>query len=426
MGSQPHFSVLYNLSTMKQLPLRAAAAFGIPVLLVFALVIFLPQGYYYVAAGPLCGVIGGLAFGRRWGMPIVLGLCFGSVAFMFALQDARSAWFSDVVWTSLVTAFLFWVTGGCAMLTLPAEERFNGAAALAIPGAIAGFVFQLLYGPARFLFDLGSRKFWGDSPWEHFLLWLIAGAGGGWLLGLKWQQHQGSRAEKTERAPKNRWPAVSIVCALLGLSTGVFYFLRSTLPLGLFNSLSPSAVAADWLWGWAILATAVAGIAIYRPHRRLWAMAGIALALILVVASYRVDANPWKAQFNSKYAQKLLRENPTSGDAIYAGNLILAQAALDNNDVANAKQYLLQAASTSGARRIEQNGLDFSVARALFERGEKDAVVEYIQKGRTLWPQGAANLGRMEAAIRAGRRPNFNARGPGAGYGGGQGNPQDR
>jgi hypothetical protein len=345
---------------------------------------------------------------------------------MFALQDARSAWFSDVVWTGLVSAFLFWVTGGCAMLTLPAEERFNGAAALAIPGAIAGFVFQLLYGPARFMFDLGSRKFWGDSPWEHLLLWLIAGAGGGWLFGLKWQQHQHSRAEKTEPAPQNRWAAASVVCALLGLSTGVFYLLRSTLPLGLFNSLSPASVAADWLWGWAILATAVAGIAIYKPQRRLWAMAGIALAVILVVTSYRVEANPWKTQFNSKYAQKLLRESPTSGDSIYAGNLILAQAALDSSDVANAKQYLLQAASTPGTRRIEQNGLDFSVARALFERGEKDAVLEYLKKGRTLWPQGAANLSRMEAAIRAGRRPNFNARGPGAGYGGGQGNPQDR
>jgi predicted negative regulator of RcsB-dependent stress response len=155
-------------------------------------------------------------------------------------------------------------------------------------------------------------------------------------------------------------------------------------------------------------------------------MAGIALAVILVVTSYRVEANPWKTQFNSKYAQKLLRESPTSGDSIYAGNLILAQAALDSSDVANAKQYLLQAASTPGTRRIEQNGLDFSVARALFERGEKDAVLEYLKKGRTLWPQGAANLSRMEAAIRAGRRPNFNARGPGAGYGGGQGNPQDR
>ena len=124
-----------------------------------------------------------------------------------------------------------------------------------------------------------------------------------------------------------------------------------------------------------------------------------------------------KSRFNSKYAEKLLRENGASGDAVYAGNLILAQAALDNNDIANASRYMLQAATTTGSRRIQQNGLDMSVARILFDRGEKDAVLEYVHRGRELWPQGAQALGRIESAIRAGRRPNFNTRGPGGGQG---------
>jgi len=149
----------------------------------------------------------------------------------------------------------------------------------------------------------------------------------------------------------------------------------------------------------------------------------MALAVMVIVTSYRVDANPWKSQFNSKYAERLLRENAGSGDAIYTGNLILAQAALDNNDVTNAKRYLLEAATTSGAKRIEQNGLDTSVARVLFDRGEKDAVVEYLHRGRQLWPQGAQQITRWENAIKAGRRPNFNARGPGGGRG--QGNQQN-
>src|SRR5262245_21541403 len=111
-------------------PFRGALAFGIPVLIVFAYSALHPQGYYFLAAGPLCGVAGGLAFGRRWGLPIVLGLCFGLVGLMFSLQEARSALFTDVIWTGLTSAFLFWVAGGCAMLTLPADMRFNGAAAL--------------------------------------------------------------------------------------------------------------------------------------------------------------------------------------------------------------------------------------------------------------------------------------------------------
>jgi hypothetical protein len=198
------------------------------------------------------------------------------------------------------------------------------------------------------------------------------------------------------------------------------------LPLGLFNSLSPASAAADWLWGWGVLATGAASIALYKPHRRWPALLSVALALVLLVASYRVEANPWKSHFNSNYAQKLLRENGTSGDAIYTGNLILAQTSLDKDDVANAKQYLLQAATTSGAHRIEQNGLDVSVARVLFDRGEKDAVLQYLQRGRVLWPQGAQTIGRWENAIKAGRKPNFNARGPGGpgGGGGGQGYAQ--
>src|SRR6185295_8084203 len=146
---------------MNGLAIRGAIGFGAPVLLVFALCVAFamtghPQGYYFLAAGPLCGVIGGLAYGRRWGMPIVLALCFATVGFLFSLQENRSPWFSDVIWTGFVSAFLFWIAGGCAMLTLPAEMRFNGAATLAIPGAIAGMVFQFLFGPAHFLFDLSS------------------------------------------------------------------------------------------------------------------------------------------------------------------------------------------------------------------------------------------------------------------------------
>jgi hypothetical protein len=402
---------------MRVLAVRGALAFAIPALLVFGISTVYgittgqSQNYYFLAAGPICGIIGGLAYGRRWGLPVVLSLCFGFVGLMFSLQDSRSALFSDVVWTGFVSAFLFWLVGGCAMLTLPTDMRFNGAATLAVPGLLAGMAFQFFYGPAHFLFDLGTRTWWGDSPWEHLILWLIAGAGGGWLLGLELQRRQLSEEESAKFDTKHSWALASIVCGFLGLGIGAVYFLRFSLPLGLFNSISPASAAADWLWGWGLLASAIGIVAAAKQTERKWAVLGIALAVTLVVVSYRVEANPWKTQFNSKYAEKLLREHGGSGDAIYTGNLILSQAAVDNNDIANAKRYLLAAASTPGARSIEQNGLNVSVARALFERGEKDAVLEYLHRGRTLWPQGAPILGRMEAAIRAGRRPNFNTRG---------------
>jgi hypothetical protein len=379
---------------------------------VFAFSLAYPQSYYFIAIGPLCGIVGALAFGRRIGFSIVLGFCFGMIGLMFAFEDAHSPFFSDVVWTGLVSGFFFWLAGGSAMLALPTSMRFNGAAALAIPGAIAGMMFQFLYGPAHFLFNVDSHKWLAESRWEHLVLWLIAGAGGGWLLGLHWQRQLAiDETPKVNR--KNSWALTSVVCGCLGLGIGALYLVRSSLPLGLFNSLSPAAAASDWFWGWGILAAALTLLAAFNPTRRVWTAAGTGLALALVLVSYRIQANPWKFQFNSSYAEKLLRENSGSGDAIYAGNLILAQAALDKEDIANAKRLMLEAATTPGTRRIEQNGLDVSVARVLFDRGEKDAVLEYLHRGRTLWPQGAQIIGRWEAAIRAGRRPNFNTRGPG-------------
>jgi hypothetical protein len=403
---------------MRQPELRGALAFAIPVLLVFAVsaahaaATGQAQSYYFLAAGPLCGIAGGLAYGRRLGLPIVLGLCFGLVGLMFSLQDGpHSPLFSDVVWTGFVSGFLFWLAGGCAMLTLPAQQRFDGAAALAVPGAIAGMAFQFFYGPARFLFDLGSRKWWGNSPWEHLILWLIVAIGGGWLLGKEFGRRQAPEEEAIKAESRNAWGLAAVVCGLLGLGIGVLTFLRTSLPLGLFNSLSPISAASDWLWGWGLLATGIGVIAVAKPRGRKWAVAGLGLAAILLVASFRVEANPWKTRFNSNYASKLIREHGDSGDAIYAGNLILAQAALDTNDLAGAKRYLLAAAASPGSKAIEEKGLDTAVARVLLQKGEKDTVLEYLHRGRTLWPKGAQAITRWENAIKAGRQPNFNQRG---------------
>lgn len=403
---------------MNKLPIRGALAFGLPVVAVFAVDALYahlsgqPHNYVYLAAGPLCGLIGGLAYGRRIGLPLVLGVCFGITGLMFSLQEARSPLFSDVVWTGLVSAFLFWTAGGCAMLVLPTRLRFNGAMIMAVPGLLAGLAFQFLYGPAHFLFDLGSRTWWGEMPWEHLILWLIAGVGSGWLFGIQLGRRENEEYTVDRFENPRVWATISVGCVLFAAIIGSIYLVRSKLPLGLFNSLSPIGAASDWFWGWGVLAVSIAVVAVGKRVGRNWAVAALAVALVLVVASFRISADPWKTKFNAAYAQRLLRDEPQSGDATYIGNLILAQASLDKNDVSAAKQYLRQAAATPSAHIIEQNGLDVSVARVLFDRGERDAVAEYLNQGRRLWPQGGQIINRWQAAIKAGRRPNFVVRNP--------------
>jgi len=391
---------------MTRFALRGAIGFGLTALIAFSLAVLyartapLLQADYFMAAGLICGVAGGLAYGRRWGLPLVFGVNLGLVAYLFGLQDARLVSPSDVLYTGLATAFVFWLVGGCAVLALPSRQRFDGAKAFAIPGGIAGIAFQVLYGPAHSLLNLGN------APWEQVVMWVIAGTAGGWLFGAELDKlHRSAQATDKSRQ-RNPWALASVGCGLLGLALAALYFPRYALPLDLMNSISPASVAADWLWSWGLVGVIIGTIGLWRRGRIL-AVVGIGVAVALLFGSFRILENPWKTRFNSNYASKLLREHADSSAAIYTGNLVLAQAALDADDIANAGRYLLEAATTTA---IQEKAPDFSVARILLDRGERDTVLEYFRRARNFWPQGGPLLDRWESAVHAGRRPNFNQR----------------
>jgi hypothetical protein len=390
---------------MKRLTARGAIAFALPVLIAFGLAFY--SKYLFLTAGPLCGIIGGLAYGRRWGLPLVLGISFGFTGVLLVVQqDTRSALFTDVVLVGLVFAFLFWCIGACAVLVLPARLRFRGASAFAVPGALAGMMFQFLYGPGHFLFKLNSQAWWGQFPWEHLAFWLIAGGGAGWLLGAQLE------TASPEAGKLNSWSIFSVVCASFALITAIVCFHEYRLPLGLINSISPSAVASDWLFGWAVLTGLIGAVALMKKFNRSLARTGVVLAFVLLFASYGVQANSWRTQFDVNYAQLLLREHGTPGDpeygnSVYTANLILSQAALAKNDVASAKHYLFEAVAVPNAQTAEQVGLDTSVAQTLLRQGERDAVMKYFEQGRHLWPVGGGQITRWQNVIRAGRMPNF-------------------
>jgi hypothetical protein len=177
--------------------------------------------------------------------------------------------------------------------------------------------------------------------------------------------------------------------------------------------------------GWALLAAAAAVIALcqamarglsLRPRKYGWGWSAIGLlfSAVLLMTALRIAANPWKAQFNRNYAEKLLNQTPPDHPSheavIYRGNLILAQAALDNDDVTAASRHLVAAAQTNGFPNLERTGPDTTVARVLLQRGQKESVMEYLSRFHKLWPAGEVVINRWETAIRAGRQPNFNNR----------------
>ncbi len=405
---------------MNPLAIRGAAGFGAPVLLLFVLAATTnwSPAALVLALGPLSGLAGGLAFGRRRGLPVVLALSFASVGGMFWLQDGRSAMLIDVVYAGFVASFVFWLIGVCAALALPAAMRFSGAYTFAIPGGVAGMAFQFFYGPGRFAFGLDSRSWWTNAHWEHFILWLIAGAGTGWLVGFELHRIQTGEQRQKKTAP-GVWAMTSPVLGAFALAIAGIFILRNRLPLGLNNTLSPASVAGDWFWSWGLLTFVIAGIGLSKnfrnPAGRRYAAAGMVLAVTLLFSAGRISANSRKVRFNIRYAEQLLRQHdkptdPEFARAVYTGHLVLAQAALDQDDIAAAGRHLLEAASAPAGAVIPQSGPDTSVARVLLQRGERETVAEYLRRCRTLWPQGVLVLNRWEAAIKAGRQPNFNNR----------------
>jgi TonB family protein len=90
------------------------------------------------------------------------------------------------------------------------------------------------------------------------------------------------------------------------------------------------------------------------------------------------------------------------GNAIYTGNTVLGMVALRNGDVAQAKEYLLTSARISGSPQLDSFGPDFRLAKELAQKGEKDAVLQYLDLCRGFWKMGGEQLTSMEAAVRNG------------------------
>jgi hypothetical protein len=393
--------------------IRGLVGFSVPILVVFSVSPFFSltagqtQTGYLLLAGPISGIAGGLAFGHRWRLALVLGLNFGFIAALFALQGARSALPSEIVWTGVASAVLFWIAGACATLTLPASMRFDGAKAFAIPGAIGGMLFQVLFSVFR------------SSGWAQLFLWLIAAGGGGWAFG---QGLDRIRLKTNDYALRSTWAVISAIVGAVSLGVAAFYLPAHEFPIALAVSISPAFMASDWLWSGAIVTLVAATAGIVQTLRRSfprggrgWALAGAILGLALFVLSIGLTTQRWEPRFNERYADRLLLEHATADDpnhaySVYLGNLIRAQNFLRANDTANAERHLLAAASAGFVRHIETTGPDTSVASTLLQLGRRETVLSYLRLSRNVWPRGTAAIDRWERAISINRRPNFNNR----------------
>jgi len=112
------------------------------------------------------------------------------------------------------------------------------------------------------------------------------------------------------------------------------------------------------------------------------------------------------------------------GNFLHDGNSVLGLAALLGDDVAAAKAHLHAAGDTPGSPQLDSFGPAMDLAQVLLERGEREAVLDYLdrvalfwatpepndadEKSRRLTERHRAKLDAWKAAIQAGETPELN------------------
>lgn len=84
---------------------------------------------------------------------------------------------------------------------------------------------------------------------------------------------------------------------------------------------------------------------------------------------------------------------------LHHGNITLGKLALAAGDVETARQHLLKAADTSGSPGLNSFGPDMNLAKELLQKGEKDAVLEYLAMCVQFWESGKERLDQWTKCI---------------------------
>lgn len=116
-----------------------------------------------------------------------------------------------------------------------------------------------------------------------------------------------------------------------------------------------------------------------------------------------------------QYAGELLqsasekRSDWNYGNAIHNGNILLGRIALQNGDIPGAKRHLVAAGETPGSPQLNSFGPNMSLAKELFEKGEAETVLTYLQSCTKFWEMGKDRLETWITAVKAGTKPDFSS-----------------
>ena len=131
-------------------------------------------------------------------------------------------------------------------------------------------------------------------------------------------------------------------------------------------------------------------------------------ALLQYLAKAALAAN--KSEKAKEYAEKMLNQKSSSwnyGNNIHHGNIILGRIALSANDVAQAKERLIEAGKTPGSPQLDSFGPNMTLAEELLRKGETDVVLKYFELCSKFWKMGKDRLDDWSVGVKNGKIPNF-------------------
>lgn len=105
----------------------------------------------------------------------------------------------------------------------------------------------------------------------------------------------------------------------------------------------------------------------------------------------------------------LYTKNWNYGNAIHCGNIVLGRLELKLGNIEKAKKCLLQAGKTPGSPQLDSFGPNMALAKELLEKGENEAVLEYLRVCINFWKDGSKYIESWVSAIKKGKIPDFGA-----------------
>src|SRR5262249_54517923 len=97
------------------------------------------------------------------------------------------------------------------------------------------------------------------------------------------------------------------------------------------------------------------------------------------------------------------------GAAIHDGNMVRGVVALRKGNLNEAARDLIEAGKTTGGPQLNSFGPNMTLASELLDKGERNAVLEYLTLCKKFWTMGSLQLDEWIQTVQAGGKPAFGA-----------------